>query len=47
MPAVECNNVDCRYNDRGFCEAEIIEIRARRCVTPEVDEELLEEEADA
>jgi len=44
MPAVECDAYDCPYNDKGFCEAELIEIRGKKCVTPEVDKELFEEE---
>ena len=40
MTAVECDNRSCNYNDRGFCEAEVIEIRNGKCVTPEIDKEL-------
>jgi len=31
-PAVECDACDCPYNDKGFCEAELIGIRGKKCV---------------
>lgn len=36
MTAVGCDNKDCYYYNGGFCDAEVIEIRGGRCITPEV-----------